>query len=259
MQEAAEAPAAPADSPAAAEKPAGVDAAPSEPVPLSTPPSAAEAPAAAVTPAPTAGTAATPPLAPSSVKAGARKKAAKGVTAEKADPEGGTAGGEAGPKRPAATLTAFTVQCAQCMKWRKVPDLELYEQIRARIGREPFVCEQAQNWHTNPAVSCSTPTDLEQDGTLLWAMDRSETFRAWAWLYHEGGDSITTGMSFCHTCRIGGSALLKTLILRDTALATTMIFRCPINLLNVLSTGLWGETIGPSSISCVLFWHWSWS
>ncbi|KAI7739111.1 hypothetical protein M8C21_032591 [Ambrosia artemisiifolia] len=65
---------------------------------------------------------------------------------------------------------AFTVQCANCLKWRLIPDQEKYEVIREHITEQPFTCETTRQW--NRDVSCDDPTDLEQDGTRIWAIDK---------------------------------------------------------------------------------------
>eukprot|EP00271_Cylindrocystis_brebissonii_P023602 TRINITY_DN987_c2_g1_i1.p1 TRINITY_DN987_c2_g1~~TRINITY_DN987_c2_g1_i1.p1 ORF type:complete len:211 (+),score=25.54 TRINITY_DN987_c2_g1_i1:150-782(+) len=75
-------------------------------------------------------------------------------------------------KRPPATLCAYAVQCSTCQKWRKVPELEIYEEIRARSAKEEFTCEQATQWQQDPPVTCETPADLEPDNTMIWAIDR---------------------------------------------------------------------------------------
>lgn len=131
------------------------------PVPPTPPASAppASAPAAA-TPAASA------PIPPASVPARPPVKKTQIGTAAAADEAAEAA------KRPAATLTAFTVQCSSCYKWRKVPTLEEYESIRARVSAQPFTCAQARRWRPN--VSCADEPDLVQDGSLLWAMDRQD-------------------------------------------------------------------------------------
>eukprot|EP00271_Cylindrocystis_brebissonii_P003668 TRINITY_DN14885_c0_g1_i1.p1 TRINITY_DN14885_c0_g1~~TRINITY_DN14885_c0_g1_i1.p1 ORF type:complete len:329 (+),score=76.41 TRINITY_DN14885_c0_g1_i1:279-1265(+) len=88
---------------------------------------------------------------------------------------GSKSGGEKGSAREqSSTLTTFTVQCATCYKWRKVPSLDLYEDIRAHVSKRPFYCEQTAQWPDSEARTCDSPPDLVQDGTLLWAMDRHD-------------------------------------------------------------------------------------
>ena len=84
-------------------------------------------------------------------------------------------GGDEKRKGTSATLTAFTVQCGRCLKWRKVLEQEEYERIRAHLTAEPFYCEHAQKWHEGDGkITCETPADLLQDGSLIWAMDKQD-------------------------------------------------------------------------------------
>eukprot|EP00897_Mesotaenium_endlicherianum_P000545 jgi/Mesen1/10491/ME000083S09997 len=98
---------------------------------------------------------------------GKRKSSKAGPKATPAKPDE-----EGKEKKQTASLTAYTVQCARCFKWRKVPSLEQYEAIRAHLREHPFTCERARDW--KPDVSCEDPPDMEQDGTYLWAMDRPD-------------------------------------------------------------------------------------
>ncbi|GKV00373.1 hypothetical protein SLEP1_g13067 [Rubroshorea leprosula] len=68
------------------------------------------------------------------------------------------------------SVGAFTVQCAKCFKWRLIPTKEKYEEIREHILENPFVCETAHEWR--PDISCEDPTDISQDGSRLWAIDK---------------------------------------------------------------------------------------
>lgn len=68
------------------------------------------------------------------------------------------------------SVGAFTVQCANCFKWRLIPTKEQYEQIREHILERPFYCDTAKEWR--PSVSCDDPADINQDGSRLWAIDR---------------------------------------------------------------------------------------
>lgn len=118
-----------------------------------------------------------PPVADTKVEEAANGPAAKKTPKTKQPaagqlPVGSPEEGVEGARRSSATLIAFAVQCAQCMKWRKVPTLEQYEDIRATISQSPFVCSTSQPWHQG--ASCDDPADLEQDSTLLWAMDRQD-------------------------------------------------------------------------------------
>ncbi|XWS73350.1 hypothetical protein CRYUN_Cryun02cG0120600 [Craigia yunnanensis] len=68
------------------------------------------------------------------------------------------------------SVGAFTVQCANCFKWRLIPTKEKYEEIREHILENPFVCETAREWRSD--ISCDDPTDISQDGSRLWAIDK---------------------------------------------------------------------------------------
>lgn len=68
------------------------------------------------------------------------------------------------------SVGAFTVQCANCFKWRLIPTKEKYEEIREHILERPFYCETAHEWRAE--VSCDDPPDLTQDGSRLWAIDK---------------------------------------------------------------------------------------
>ncbi|KAK1414117.1 hypothetical protein QVD17_29858 [Tagetes erecta] len=73
-------------------------------------------------------------------------------------------------KKILPSVGAFTVQCANCFKWRFIPTQKKYEEIREHIIEKPFVCETALEWR--PDVSCDDPPDVEQDGSRLWAIDK---------------------------------------------------------------------------------------
>ncbi|VFR00295.1 unnamed protein product [Cuscuta campestris] len=68
------------------------------------------------------------------------------------------------------SVGAFTVQCANCFKWRLIPCKEKYEEIREHILENPFFCETAREWR--PDISCDDPPDITQDGSRLWAIDK---------------------------------------------------------------------------------------
>ncbi|PHU17977.1 Methyl-CpG-binding domain-containing protein 2 [Capsicum chinense] len=68
------------------------------------------------------------------------------------------------------SVGAFTVQCANCFKWRLIPTKEKYEEIREHILEQPFYCETAHEWRAE--LSCNDPPDLTQDGSRLWAIDK---------------------------------------------------------------------------------------
>eukprot|EP00250_Pteridium_aquilinum_P016178 c22985_g1_i1 orf=269-898(+) len=68
------------------------------------------------------------------------------------------------------TVGAFTVQCAQCMKWRFIPTKEQYEVIRQSILEKPFFCSSAATWRPN--ASCDDPLEISPELHELWAIDR---------------------------------------------------------------------------------------
>ncbi|KAK6941223.1 Zinc finger, CW-type [Dillenia turbinata] len=74
------------------------------------------------------------------------------------------------PPKVLPSIGAFTVQCANCFKWRLIPTKEKYEEIREHILEQPFVCEAAREWR--PEISCDDPADILQDGSRLWAIDK---------------------------------------------------------------------------------------
>ncbi|KAK6126622.1 hypothetical protein DH2020_039632 [Rehmannia glutinosa] len=73
-------------------------------------------------------------------------------------------------------IGAFTVQCANCLKWRLIPTKEKYEEIREHITEQPFFCETGQEWR--PEISCDDPPDITQDGSRLWAIDKPNIAQA---------------------------------------------------------------------------------
>ncbi|CAH9075653.1 unnamed protein product [Cuscuta epithymum] len=73
-------------------------------------------------------------------------------------------------QRVLPSVGAFTVQCANCFKWRLIPTKEKYEEIREHILEDPFFCETAREWR--PDISCDDPPDLTQDDSRLWAIDK---------------------------------------------------------------------------------------
>ncbi|KAG6769413.1 hypothetical protein POTOM_025048 [Populus tomentosa] len=74
------------------------------------------------------------------------------------------------PSRVLPSVGTFTVQCAKCFKWRLIPTKKKYEELREHILEEPFFCETARGWR--PDISCDDPTDITQDGSRLWAIDK---------------------------------------------------------------------------------------
>ncbi|CAN0839091.1 Methyl-CpG-binding domain-containing protein 2 [Linum grandiflorum] len=90
------------------------------------------------------------------------------------------------------SVGAFTVQCANCFKWRLIPTQEKYEEIREHILERPFYCETAQEWR--PTVSCDDPEDISQDGSRLWAIDKpniAQPPRGWQRLLHIRGEGCS--------------------------------------------------------------------
>ncbi|KAK4283951.1 hypothetical protein QN277_000848 [Acacia crassicarpa] len=77
--------------------------------------------------------------------------------------------------RELPSVGAFTVQCANCFKWRLISTQEKYEEIREHILERPFSCETAREWRPN--VSCDDPEDISQDGSRLWAIDKPSIAR----------------------------------------------------------------------------------
>ncbi|GMH11798.1 hypothetical protein Nepgr_013639 [Nepenthes gracilis] len=74
------------------------------------------------------------------------------------------------PPRVLPSIGAFTIQCANCFKWRLIPTKEKYEEIREHILERPFICEHAREWR--PDILCDDPADINQDGSRLWAIDK---------------------------------------------------------------------------------------
>ncbi|KAG7543414.1 DNA-binding domain superfamily [Arabidopsis thaliana x Arabidopsis arenosa] len=73
------------------------------------------------------------------------------------------------------SIGAFTVQCASCFKWRLMPSMQKYEEIREQLLENPFFCETAREW--KPDISCDVPADIYQDGTRVWAIDKPNISR----------------------------------------------------------------------------------
>lgn len=70
------------------------------------------------------------------------------------------------------SIGAYTVQCADCFKWRIVPTKEKYEELRETISQQLFVCARACEW--NRPLSCDDPEDMSQDENHVWALDKPE-------------------------------------------------------------------------------------
>lgn len=96
------------------------------------------------------------------------------------------------PSRVLPSVGAFTVQCANCFKWRLIPTKEKYEEIREHILEQPFYCETAREWR--PDISCDDPPDISQDGSRLWAIDKpniAQPPRGWQRLLRIRGEGST--------------------------------------------------------------------
>ncbi|KDP45835.1 hypothetical protein JCGZ_17442 [Jatropha curcas] len=96
------------------------------------------------------------------------------------------------PSRVLPSVGAFTVQCANCFKWRLIPSKEKYEEIREHILEQPFYCETAREWR--PDISCDDPPDISQDGSRLWAIDKpniAQPPRGWQRLLRIRGEGST--------------------------------------------------------------------
>ncbi|KAL2536340.1 Methyl-CpG-binding domain-containing protein 2 [Forsythia ovata] len=68
------------------------------------------------------------------------------------------------------SVRAYTIQCANCSKWRFIPTKQKYEQIRETIAELPFHCETAREWR--PEITCDDEPDLVKDGSWRWAIDK---------------------------------------------------------------------------------------
>ena len=71
--------------------------------------------------------------------------------------------------RIAPSVEAYTVQCSLCYKWRLIPSKEKFEEIREHLIEQPFVCRALYQWR--PQISCTVKTDLQPDGSKLWAIE----------------------------------------------------------------------------------------
>lgn len=74
--------------------------------------------------------------------------------------------------RVVPTIGAYAVQCVKCFKWRFIPSKEQYEAIRHCASEDPWVCNKASVWRPN--ASCDDPTDLSQDVTRMWIIDKPD-------------------------------------------------------------------------------------
>ncbi|GFP82024.1 methyl-cpg-binding domain-containing protein 4 [Phtheirospermum japonicum] len=60
----------------------------------------------------------------------------------------------------------WSVQCAECFKWRVIPTQEEYEQIRSKFIEDPFVCTKKSG------ISCDDPADINYDKSQTWVIDK---------------------------------------------------------------------------------------
>lgn len=94
--------------------------------------------------------------------------------------------------RGAKSIGAFTAQCSECFNWRLIPTIEKYEQIRENLSGNPFICERAEEWGRK--VSCVDPSDINQDGSRIWAIDKpniARTPQGWERLLKIRGEGST--------------------------------------------------------------------
>lgn len=107
-------------------------------------------------------------------------------------------------QRVLPSIGAFTVQCANCFKWRLIPNQEKYEEIREHITEKPFVCETGHEWGSD--VSCNDPADIEQDGSRLWAIDKpniAQTPPGWQRLLRIRGEGCSKFADVYYTTPTG--------------------------------------------------------
>ncbi|KAL5712714.1 Methyl-CpG-binding domain protein 4 [Ranunculus cassubicifolius] len=64
-----------------------------------------------------------------------------------------------------STTSLYTVQCAECFKWRVIPTQEEYEEIRSNIIEDPWFCNK------KPDVTCEDPADIDHDASRIWLAD----------------------------------------------------------------------------------------
>ncbi|OAE20362.1 hypothetical protein AXG93_209s1310 [Marchantia polymorpha subsp. ruderalis] len=70
----------------------------------------------------------------------------------------------------AQTIQSHAVQCAECGKYRPIPDKVLYESIRERIARVPWYCKDAAPW--NSQASCEAADQFEGNSNFILTADR---------------------------------------------------------------------------------------
>ncbi|XP_073300301.1 methyl-CpG-binding domain-containing protein 4-like [Primulina huaijiensis] len=60
----------------------------------------------------------------------------------------------------------WTAQCGECFKWRTIPTVEEYEEIRSKIIEDPFICSKKDG------VTCEDPADIEYNNSRTWLLDK---------------------------------------------------------------------------------------
>lgn len=54
------------------------------------------------------------------------------------------------------------------MKWRLIPSLHEFEEIRSKFSNDPFVCDK------RPNKTCDSPADIEYDASRTWVIDKPD-------------------------------------------------------------------------------------
>ncbi|KAL5712715.1 Methyl-CpG-binding domain protein 4 [Ranunculus cassubicifolius] len=68
--------------------------------------------------------------------------------------------------RSTITTSLYTVQYAECFKWRVIPTQEEYEEIGRNIIEDPWFCNKKTD------VTCEDPADIDYDASRIWVMDK---------------------------------------------------------------------------------------
>lgn len=63
-------------------------------------------------------------------------------------------------------VEVWSVQFGECYKWRVIPTLEEYEEIRSKFVEDPPVCSK------KPGCSWDQPADMEYDNSRTWVIDK---------------------------------------------------------------------------------------
>ncbi|PHU16413.1 Methyl-CpG-binding domain-containing protein 4 [Capsicum chinense] len=64
------------------------------------------------------------------------------------------------------SVSEWAVQCGKCFKWRTIPTMEEFEEIRKKFVEEPFHC------NNKPNGSCDEPAAIEYDSSRTWVIDK---------------------------------------------------------------------------------------